>query len=233
MSNMRMLILVVLSLCSFIADSKNGVARKIEAPKIIQTPIIFDEQREQLSLLYLKERYGIIKNVATIIPKMIVVHYTVIPTFKDSFNAFNPSVFTTGQRPDISAINRLNVSAHYLIDRDGAIHQLLADTTFARHVIGLNYTAIGIENVGDGDKLPLTIFQLRANTELIKYLVSVHNIEYLIGHFEYKDFVAHPLWKEKSTNYRTEKSDPGVVFMKKLRKNLSELSLKGSPLVQN
>jgi len=223
----------MLSLCSFIADSKSDMARKIETPKIIQTPIIFDEQRKQLSLLYLKERYGIIQNVATIIPKMIVVHYTVIPTFKDSFNAFNPPVFTTGQRPDISAINRLNVSAHYLIDRDGTIHQLLADTTFARHVIGLNHIAIGIENVGDGDKLPLTILQLKANAELIKYLVSMYNIEYLIGHFEYKNFVGHSLWKEKSANYRTEKSDPGIIFMKELRKSLSELSLKGSPLIQN
>ena len=63
-----------------------------------------------------------------------------------------------------------DIGYHFLIDRDGTIYQLLPDTTFARHVIGLNHSAIGIENIGDGNKYPLTDAQLKANIELINSL---------------------------------------------------------------
>lgn len=49
----------------------------------------------------------------------------------------------------------LNVSTQFLVDRDGTIFRLLPDTTFARHVIGLNHLAIGIENIGCDD-MPVT-----------------------------------------------------------------------------
>ncbi|MDA4805622.1 N-acetylmuramoyl-L-alanine amidase, partial [Enterobacter hormaechei] len=69
------------------------------------------------------------------------------------------------------------VSAHYLVDRDGTVYQLLPDTFFARHIIGLNYMAIGVENVG-GPDAPLTEAQGKANAALVKYLCSRHKIEY-------------------------------------------------------
>lgn len=99
---------------------------------------------------------------------------------------------------------------------------------FARHVIGLNHTAIGIENVG-GSNAPLTKAQLKANEALIRYLSSRYDIEYVIGHYEYPLFVGHPLWKEKDENYRTSKVDPGKSFMRKIRKRLDDLDLQGAP----
>ena len=48
------------------------------------------------------------------------------------------------------------------MDRDGAVYRLMPETWMARHTIGLNRVAIGIENVG-GPRWPLTPEQLRAD----------------------------------------------------------------------
>ena len=90
----------------------------------------------------------------------------------------------------------------------------------ARHVIGLNHCAIGIENVGPNEVGELTASQLTANVSLINYLRKKYSIAYVIGHYEYDDFIGHPLWLEKDANYRTEKVDPGEKFMKLLREKL-------------
>ena len=196
--------------------------------KIIQKPIIFDKQRAELSLAYLKDRYGLEQESPNIVPKMVVVHYTVIPTWEKTFDAFNP-VELPGSRVGIKSAGNLNVSSHFVVDRDGTIYRLLPDTVFARHVIGLNHCAIGIENVADGNELPLTKAQLKANKQIVKYLSQHHEIEYLIGHHEYKSFEGHELWLEKDEGYRTEKTDPGDEFMRKLRTSLKKLKLKGVP----
>ncbi|MBT8280542.1 MAG: N-acetylmuramoyl-L-alanine amidase, partial [Muriicola sp.] len=60
--------------------------------RIIDRPIIFDTQREELTKDYLEERYGIERNSISIEPKMIVLHWTAIPTFEGSFDAFNDPI---------------------------------------------------------------------------------------------------------------------------------------------
>ena len=190
-------------------------------------PVVFDAQRKQLSLEYMKDRYGIEADSAYIEPKIIVLHWTAIPTLEASYNAMNPAVLP-GHREAIGSASALNVSTQFLVDRDGTIFRQLPDTAFARHVIGLNYNAIGVENVG-GSNAPLTRAQLKANEELVRYLAARYNIEYLIGHYEYQNFVGHPLWKEKDANYRTQKVDPGPKFMKKIRRRLKDLDLKAAP----
>jgi N-acetyl-anhydromuramyl-L-alanine amidase AmpD len=95
-------------------------------------------------------------------------------------------------------------------------------------VIGLNYCAIGVENVGS-EKEPLTKAQLNANVQLIRYLKTKYPIEYVIGHYEYKLFRGTPLWKETDPNYLTQKSDPGISFMKKIRERIKDLNIKGAP----
>jgi len=217
-----------------LAGCDRGIAPDVEAPRLstmpeaIQRPIIFDDMRRQLSLQYLRERYGMEQQEPAITPKMVVVHWTVIPTAEETFDAFNPAQLPSA-RQDVMSAGALNVSSQYLVDRDGTIYQLLPETTLARHVIGLNYCAIGIENVGDGENLPLTDEQLESNIEIIRYLHSKYGIEYLIGHYEYADFDGHLLWKEKDSEYRTEKTDPGVGFMGRLRIRVSDLKLSGSP----
>lgn len=194
---------------------------------VIDKPIIFDDERKSLSLEYLEKRHGLKQTEPTIKPVMVVLHWTVIPSVEQTFNAFNKSKLP-GARKEIATASALNVSSQFLIDRDGTIFRLLPDTVFARHVIGLNYCAIGVENIGS-DKNPLTPAQLFANEQLIRYLKSKYPIEYVIGHYEYTLFKNTSLWKETDPAYRTHKTDPGVDFMKRLRTQIKDLNLKSIP----
>ena len=194
--------------------------------RIIEKPITWNQEREELSLQYLKDRHGLEQKTASIDPNMVVVHWTAIDNIEVTFDVFDPP--TLAGRADLTGASNLNVSSQFLIDRDGTIFRLLPDTTFARHTIGLNYLAIGIENIGSDD-MPLTKKQLKANEELIRYLERKYEIDYVIGHHEYQNFQTTDLWKEADPDYRTVKTDPGDAFMKKLRKNLEDLNLKPVP----
>ncbi|MBC2840571.1 N-acetylmuramoyl-L-alanine amidase [Robiginitalea sp. SC105] len=197
-------------------------------PLLADRPIRFDQNRRELTRAYLQDRYGIRQEGVGIQPEMIVLHWTAIPTVEASFDAFYPSELPDS-RGDITSAGALNVSAHYLVDRDGTILQLMPDTVMARHVIGLNHCAIGIENVGGTPETPLTKAQLQANEWLVRRLAAKYPIRYLIGHYEYTRFEGHPLWLEQDSGYRTEKTDPGVGFMKKIRNSVRDLGLEPAP----
>ncbi|WFO16433.1 peptidoglycan recognition protein family protein [Cellulophaga baltica 4] len=195
---------------------------------IIEKPIVFDAEREQLTLEYMKDRYGLEATTSKISPKMIVLHWTVIPTLKGSYDAFY-SAKLPNWRPDLENVSGLNVSSQFLIDQDGTIYQLMPENQMARHVIGLNHCAIGVENVGGGTDLPLSRKQLKSNIWLVKYLKDKYDIDYVIGHYEYTNFEGHELWLEKDAGYRTVKTDPGERFMKKVRKATKKLEFKLVP----
>ena len=197
-------------------------------PTLVERPIPFGDTREQLTREYLRQRYGLPGADATIRPQMIVLHWTAIPTLQGSLEAFEPEMLP-GARGDIQSAGALNVSAHYLIDRDGTIYHLMPDTIMARHTIGLNHCAIGIENVGGTPQTPLTEAQLRSNEWLVRQLAGKYPIEFLIGHYEYTAFEGHPLWLEKDAAYRTEKTDPGPDFMRNIRSSLKDLEFKPIP----
>jgi len=186
---------------------------------IIQKPIVFTDKRRQLTKKYIQTHYGLdVKNI-NIIPKNIVVHWTAMMDFNKSHERLNPELLFS-DRKDIAKASALNVSAHYLIDRRGNIHQLMPDNIMARHVIGLNYSSIGIENVGgkNNKKEDLTPAQLRANIALINYLKTKYpSIKNVLGHYEYRDYENSELWLEKDKSYRTEKNDPGKAFMHEIR----------------
>ncbi|MEN8788488.1 MAG: peptidoglycan recognition family protein [Flavobacteriaceae bacterium] len=196
--------------------------------RIIEKPIVFNEERIELTLDYLSSRYDLSQKEPTIEPKMIVLHWTVYPTLEQSFEAFKEP-FLPNYRPDIKDISGLNVSAHFIVDRDGTIYRLMPERYMARHVIGLNHCAIGIENVGGTDQNPLTGDQLASNIWLVHYLADKYPIEYLIGHYEYTNFESHELWLEKDDNYRTEKEDPGEDFMNNVRVATSKYNFKPIP----
>lgn len=195
--------------------------------KIVDKPVIFDEERMQLTKEYLATRHGLIQDTPTIVPKMIVLHWTVIPTMQQTFDVFNPSKLPS--RPDLATASSLNVSSQFLVDRDGTIYRLMPETNMARHVIGLNHTAIGVENVGGTGDLPLTKAQIKSNIRLVKYLSKKYPVEYLIGHYEYTNFEGHDLWLETDDGYRTEKNDPGEDFMAAVKKGTEKLNLKSAP----
>jgi len=196
--------------------------------RIISKPVVFDDSRKQMTLEYLEQRYGLVQEEPLINPQMIVLHWTAIPSFQSSFEAFEKATLPAW-RPDIENVSGLNVSAHFLVDRDGSIYRLLPETVMGRHVIGLNHCAIGIENVGGTAETPLTEKQLKANIWLVKYLKSKYPIDYLIGHYEYTNFEGHPLWLERDNGYRTEKTDPGTTFLQNVKTATKKLNFKPTP----
>lgn len=211
------------SILFFISTSIStfGYAFSCYDPQIIhQKPIQFDERRVALTREYQLTHYGIDSESIEIEPKMIVLHWTCIPKFDITFRIFDPPILPKNSPRRADLPGELNVSSHFLVDRDGSIYQLMPETWMARHVIGLNHYAIGIENVGGIDgKDDLTEEQTRANAFLVCYLKSKYpKIKDIIGHNDYLNYKKTALWLEKDPNYQTDKTDPGPVFLDKVKK---------------
>lgn len=194
---------------------------------IVNKPINYSEERIRLSLDYLKDHHGLNQKSPTIVPKMIVLHYTAGGTVESNHKYFNKTHLESA-RNTLKKQSTLNVSSQYIVDRDGTIYQLMEPNMFARHTIGLNYCAIGVENIGS-KKQPLTDKQVAANAQLVRYLIKKYRIEYLIGHSEYGVFRNSKLWKESDPKYFTGKEDPGKDFMSKVRLQVADLKLKDKP----
>jgi N-acetylmuramoyl-L-alanine amidase len=113
------------------------------------------------------------------------------------------------------------VSAHYMVDRDGKIYQLVGDSKRAWHAgkgelhgvpTDVNSRSIGIEIVNDGSgKTAFTEAQMKSLTQLTGYLKQQYDVpmKNIVGH---KD-VAVP---------KGRKSDPAANFdWKQLRDGIS------------
>jgi len=189
---------------------------------IKEKPISFTAKRKKLTLAYIRKNYNRLTDEITIVPKLIVLHWTSCGSVEDAFGYFNRETLQP-DRGDIRQGGEVNVSAHYVVDRDGTIYRLMPDTLMARHVIGLNHCAIGIENVG-GPAYPLTDEQAEANAWLIVSLARQHpSIERVIGHHEYLGLKDGPLWRSLDPKYVARpRKDPGDAFMKNVRDRLQE-----------
>lgn len=223
---------LTLGLQSIQADNFKCSAKPIQPPlRIIDKPIDFGKERVNMTKAYIRQHYGLkVKNI-TITPRIIVLHWTAEMDLKKSFNRLKPQRLLT-DRKDIAKASALNVSAQFLVDHDGTIYRLMPENWMARHVIGLNYSSIGIENIGGkgNKKEDLTPAQLRSNIALVRYLKAEYpTIQYLIGHYEYRQMEGTSLWLEKDKGYRTVKNDPGKKFMSTVRKNVKDLHLKMPP----
>ena len=201
---------------------------------IVDMPIDFTEKRIQLTLDYIESHYGFRPEDITIEPRIIMLHWTESSDFNESYQIFKPEeVQYEGISSMVTGASPLNVSIHFLVDRDGTIYRLMPETFMARHVIGLNYCSIGVENVGgEGGVDNMTGEQVRANINLVKYLSEKYpSIEYLAGHHEYRMFENSAFWMEKDSSYRTVKTDPGDAFMKKVRQGTNSCHLLAPPIL--
>ena len=209
---------------SRIIESNQRITNLHTKNSIIQRPIVFTDKRKEMTREYIKTHYGLKVRDIKIEPKMIVLHWTAVMDFEECFKRLNGEELYS-DRGDIASASALNVSAHFLVARDGTITQLMPDNWMARHVIGLNYSTIGVENVGGegNSKDDLTDAQVRANIKLVKYLKAKYpSIEHLIGHHEYREYENSPLWLELDDGYRTIKADPGDRFMNAVKAGVNE-----------
>jgi hypothetical protein len=197
-------------------------------PKIVDKPIPFDDERVRLTLAYRRQHVDPEATDITIEPKVIVLHYTAGGSAEGTFNYFSGNHMEAG-RPKLAAAGDVNVSAHFLVDRDGTIYRLMPETRMARHCIGLNHIAIGVENVGDETRWPLTSAQVEADARLVRYLSSRFPITHLVGHSEAARLEGKIYFLERDPKYRNAKPDPGQRFMKLVRARLTDLKLEGPP----
>jgi beta-N-acetylhexosaminidase len=113
-------------------------------------------------------------------PHVIVIHYT-DASYRSTFNTFA----SDARDPELHELP--GTSAHFVIDRFGHIHQLVALNTIARHTVGLNWTAFGIEHVGYSDAQVLgDRRQMRSSLRLVHWLACRYHIKIrnVIGHAE-------------------------------------------------
>jgi N-acetylmuramoyl-L-alanine amidase len=110
-------------------------------PPIVQRPIPFGAKRREEMRAYARRHYGI-DSFRLRDPKVIVEHYTVTDSFQPVYDSF------ANDTPDVELHELPGTCAHFVVDEDGTIYQLVALTVMCRHTVGLNQTAIGIEQVG-------------------------------------------------------------------------------------
>ncbi|MFI4983855.1 MAG: N-acetylmuramoyl-L-alanine amidase [Rickettsiales bacterium] len=102
--------------------------------------------------------------------RFLVLHHTELPDIKSVYNIFENTT------PP--------VSSHYLVGRDGSLHQFVADDVCAHHagisywdgVTNLNQTSIGIELDNDGNE-PFTPDLMQTTIELCNLLMATHAIK--------------------------------------------------------
>jgi N-acetylmuramoyl-L-alanine amidase len=149
-------------------------------PQIAQNPIPFGSKRKAEMARYAERHYGIATYRLTE-PHVIVIHFTETPDFQATFNTFAPDT------PDSELHELPNTCAHFVVDADGTIHQLVPLQIMCRHTVGLNWTAIGVEHIGYSDAEVLgRPAQMRSSLRLVRWLRCRYGIPIkdVIGHNE-------------------------------------------------
>jgi len=149
-------------------------------PAIVWKPIPFGAQRRAEMVQYAARHYGL-HTWRLDHPKVIVEHYTASNSFSSAWNTF------ANDAPDSELHELPGTCAHFVIDRDGTVYQLVPLNTMCRHTVGLNWTAIGIEHVGTSDASILqNPKQIAASLKLTLWLMHRFDISLpnVIGHNE-------------------------------------------------
>src|SRR4051795_11124344 len=187
-------------------------------PAIHQWRIPFPQKRQDEMRAYARRHYGI-NSYALTKPRVIVEHVAVAPSAAATRNTFVPD------RRDPELHELPGTCAHFVVDRDGTVYQLVSLKLMCRHTVGLNYTAIGIEHVGTSES---EIFardrQIHASLRLTRWLRCSKGIRVrdVIGHNESLTSEYH---HERVRSLRTQThGDWTHHYMKTYRRKLRALA---------
>ena len=149
-------------------------------PALVQSPVPFGPTRIAQTRAYAVRHYGL-HTARLRDPKVIVIHFTASNSYASAYSTFaaNARDAELGELP--------GVCAHFVIDTDGTIHQLVSLRWICRHTVGLNWTAIGIEHVGTSAGAILANARMMgASTRLVAWLQAREGIATadVIGHAE-------------------------------------------------
>jgi beta-N-acetylhexosaminidase len=142
-------------------------------------PVPFGANRIAQTAAYSAKHYG--QRTAALRPQAIVEHYTATTSFASVYATF------ANDAPDVELHELPGTCAHFVIDRDGTIYQLVRLTLRCRHTVGLNWAAIGIEHVATSDAQVLgNAAQMRSSLALTLWLMARYRIPLanVIGHNE-------------------------------------------------
>jgi len=165
-------------------------------PHVVWKPIPFGPKRRAEMTAYAEKHYGIRSYVLH--PRAIVEHYTATTSFQSAYNTF------ADDAPDAELHELPGTCAHFIIDRDGTIYQLVPLNIMCRHTVGLNWAAVGIEHVAVSDAQVLgDAAQLRSSLALTVWLMWRYKIPLadVIGHNE---SLSSPLHKELYAPWRCQ-----------------------------
>jgi N-acetylmuramoyl-L-alanine amidase len=173
-----------------------AAALVVPMPSIVWKPIPFGAKRLAETAAYSKRHYG--ESSYVLRPRAIVEHYTASSSFSSAYNTFAADV------PDGELHQLPGTCAHFVVDSDGTIYQLVRLNVRCRHTVGLNWAAVGIEHVGTSDAQVLANpAQMRASLALTVWLMSRYRIPLadVIGHNE---SLTSPLRKELYAPWRCQ-----------------------------
>jgi N-acetyl-anhydromuramyl-L-alanine amidase AmpD len=165
------------------AASRVGSATSTtDKPRMSWDPIPFGARRRAQMARYAERHYGT-RTARLSEPRQIVLHFTVSSTYGSVWNHFAsnaPARGTTGKAESPGTC------AHFVVDTDGAIHQLVPLKYMCRHAVGLNDQSIGIEFVelrSAANVLRRTA-QVEAGLRLVRWLQAEYHIggSDVIGH---------------------------------------------------
>jgi len=190
--------------------------QQVTRPAIVRDYIPFGAQRRREMAAYARRHYGL-DRYRLIDPRVIVEHFTVTDSVQATVDIFAPDVAD----PELHELP--GVCSHFVIAKDGTIHQLVALGVMCRHTVGLNYTAIGIEHVGRSDAEILdNPRQLAASLRLTTWLrCRLHiRLEDVIGHNE---SLTSPYHRENIARLRSQTHEDFTrahmqVYRRKLRR---------------
>ena len=174
-----------------------ALARAVAPPREVSKPIPYGAERRADMADYAQRHYGF-ADFRLRDPQVIVEHYTVTSTFAPVFDYFSRN------EPDRELNELPGVCSHYVIDRDGTIYRLVPPSIMCRHAVGLNWTAIGIEHVGQSDAQVMgNRRQLAASLRLTRALQGRYGIatRNVIGHNENRE---SPFHRERVARLRTQ-----------------------------
>ncbi|MEX0991364.1 MAG: peptidoglycan recognition family protein [Actinomycetota bacterium] len=189
---------------------------RVAQPDIRWRRISFGPKRKRQTAGYARRHYGLntwrLQN-----PRVIVEHFTASTTLASAWWTFEGNSTYNGEKP--------GVCAHFIIDTDGTIFQLVDLGTMCRHAVGMNWTAIGIEMVGTSDrKIMRRERQYEAAQWLTLWLMERYGIDLgdVIGHSE---TLNSPFHRERVASWRClTHGDWSHAHMKVFRDDLTDLA---------
>ena len=199
------------------ATATPSLAQALSDLGVKQDPIPFGRDRVLQTIGYDQRHYNY--RSADLHPTIIVLHFTASSTYSSAYNTFASNAPAPG--PAGSAPETPGTCAHFIVDKDGTIYQLVPLTRVCRHTIGLNNQAIGIEMVEE--KSAVNILnrpeQITAVAKLVKVLQQAYSIEELnvIGHAMANDA---PLFNDLE-GWRNDHGDWTSTQVESLRRKLA------------